>query len=187
MQEKENILRILQETKDALKNKDSFKLKELSNQTVHTASISQDKENITVAVFVYALSKIIERNEYQSPKKWSEFYKFVSSQIDIVIKAIQKNNDEELRKIVAQVRERIEKMFGDLQNYIQDVFRKAQINKASKIYEHGISMEQTAKLLGITLFDLTSYAGQRPEISNAPWGQTLDVKSRIKLAQDMFK
>jgi predicted CopG family antitoxin len=187
MQEKENILRILQETKEALKNKDVFKLKELSNQTVHTASISQDRENITVAVFVYSLSKIIQRKEYQSPKKWNEFYKFIASQIDIVLEAIPKKSDEELRKIVAQVRAKIEKMFGDLQYYVQDVFRKAQINKASKIYEHGISMEQTSKLLGITLFELASYAGQRAEISNAPWGQTLDVKSRIKIAEDMFK
>jgi len=187
MQEKENIIRILEETKAALKNKDSFKLKELSNQTVHTASISQDRENITVAVFVYSLSKIIQKKEYQSPKKWNEFVKFISSQIDIVIDAIQKKTDEELRIIVAQVRARIEKLAGGLKFYIQDVFRKAQINKASKIYEHGISMEQTAKLLGITLFELASYAGQKPEISNAPWGHTLDVKQRIKIAEDMFK
>jgi len=185
MQEKENILRILQETKEALNNKDSFKLKELSNQTIHTASMTQDRENIAIAVFVYSLSKLIQRREYQSPKSWEEFYKLISSQIDLVMNAIRKKDDENLRKVVEQVRIRMEKLSGELKFYVQDVFRKAQINKASKIYEHGISMEQTAKLLGITIFELASYAGQKPE--GAPYGQTVDIKTRIKLAEDMFK
>jgi hypothetical protein len=187
MQERENILRILQETKEALKNKDSFKLKELSNQTIHTASIAQDQDNITVAVLIYSLSKIIERREFQSPKEWGKFYNYLISQIDLCIEALRKKNDAKLRKLMELFRVKLEKLSGGLKLYIQDVFRKAQINKASKIYEHGISMEQTAKLLGITLFDLASYAGQKPEISNAPWGQTLDVKQRVKLAEDMFK
>ena len=48
-------------------------------------------------------------------------------------------------------------------------------------------MEKTATLLGITLFELASYAGQKPEISDAPLSKTLDVKSRIKIAMDMFR
>jgi hypothetical protein len=187
MQERENIIRILQETKEALKNRDSFKLKELSNQTIHTASIEQDNDNITIAVLVYSLSKIIERRELQSSKEWKTFSNYLLAQIDTGIEALKKNDDAKLRKLIEISRARMEKLSGGLKPYIQDVFRKAQINKASKIYEHGISMEQTAKLLGITLFDLASYAGQKPEISNAPWGQTLDVKQRIKLAEEMFK
>jgi len=187
MQERENILRILIETKEALKNNDSFKLKELSNQTIHTASMDQDSDNITVAVLVYALSKIIERKEYQSMKNWEEFYNSISSQIDLAINAIRKKDDKKLRELVESTRAKLEKYSGSLKFYIQDVFRKAQINKASKIYEHGISMEKTAKLLGITMFELASYAGQKPEIANAPLNQTLDVKSRIKTAMEMFK
>jgi hypothetical protein len=75
---------------------------------------------------------------------------------------------------------------GNLKKYIQDVFRKASINEASKIYEHGISMEKTAKLLGITMFELAGYAGQTG-ISDVPESKTLDVRSRIKLAMEMFE
>ena len=60
------------------------------------------------------------------------------------------------------------------------------INKASKIYEHGISMEQTAKLLGISMYDIASYAGQKG-ISDIPIGKTISVRDRIKLAMDFFK
>lgn len=187
MREKENIVRILKEAKVAIKNNDSLKLKELSDQTVHTASITQDPDNIAFAVTVYSLSKIIERKKYQEFKGWNQFYQSLISLFDDLLIAITKNNDKIMKDDLVKIEKLISNLSGDLRLYIQDVFRKAQINKASKIYEHGISMEKTAHLLGITMFELASYAGQKPEISELPLGQTLDVKSRIKLAQDMFK
>ncbi len=187
MQEKENVLRILEETKEAVKNNDSFKLRELSDQTIHTASIAQDPDNIAVAVAVYSLSKIVERREYQKFSGWKNFYRAVLSAMDNSSNAIRKNDDKRLKENLMLIRKTVSKLSGKLRDYIQDVFRKAQINKASKIYEHGISMEKTASLLGITLFELASYSGQKPEASNAPLGKTLDVKSRIKIAEDMFK
>jgi hypothetical protein len=187
MQEKENILRILEETKQALKADDALKLKELSNQTNHTASMTQDSDNITVAVIVYSLSKIIERTEYKNLSGWDNFYKTILSSVDASLEAIKKNNDKKLTESLTLIRNAISKLSGKLKFYIQDVFRKAEINKASKIYEHGISMEKTANLLGITMFELASYAGQKQEMSGIPLGQTIEVKSRIKLAEDMFK
>lgn len=186
MQEKENVLRILEETKLALKNNDAFKLKELSNQTIHTASMTQDSDNIAVAVIVYSLSKIVERIEYQNLQGWGNFYKIILSSVDNSINAIKSKNDKKLTESLTLIRNTIAKLSGKLKFYIQDVFRKAEINKASKIYEHGISMEKTANLLGITMFELASYAGQKQEMG-VPSEQTIGVKSRIKIAEDMFK
>jgi len=186
MQEKENVLRILQEAKIAIRDNDSIKLKELSNQTIHTASIAQDPDNITVAVAVYSLSKIVERKEYQTFGGWKDFYKIVLSCIDDSINAIKKNDDKKLKDSLMCIRKAVSKLSGKLKSYIQDVFRKAEINKASKIYEHGISMEKTASLLGITMFELASFAGQKPD-ENVSLTKTIDVKSRIKTALDMFK
>ena len=187
MQEKENVMRILQEAKDAIKNNDSFKLKELSDQTIHTASISQDPDNIAAAVAIYSLSKIVERRKYQEFSGWNVFYKSILSAFDDSLNAIKKKDDKKLRESLSLIQKTISKLSGTLKIYIQDVFRKAKINKASKIYEHGISMEKTAHLLGVSLYELASYAGQKPETYEVPLTKTLDVKSRIKLAEDMFK
>ncbi len=186
MQEKENVLRILQEARTAVKEDNSIKLKELSNQTIHTASITQDADNIAVAVAVYSLSKIVERREYRNFPGWKDFYKTVMLCIDDSINAIKKNDDKKLKDSLMLIRKSVSKLSGKLKSYIQDVFRKAEINKASKIYEHGISMEKTASLLGITMFELASYAGQKPD-GEAPLSKTIEVKSRIKTAMDMFK
>lgn len=186
MQEKENVLRILRETLEAIKREDAIKLKDLSNQTIHTASISQDPDNIAVAVIVYSLSKIIERTSYKDKMGWGKFYKNTVYQIEHSIRAIERNNEKHLRKHLEGISKKIGGISGKLKKYIQDVFIKAQINKASRIYEHGISMEKTAKLLGITLWDLAGYAGQTG-IGDVNLGKTMEIKNRIKIAEEIFQ
>lgn len=186
MEERENIIRILEETKDAIKKSDIIKLKNLSNQTIHTASITQEPDNISVAVMIYSISKIIEREKYQHYPDWEKFYGTIISSIDNSIISLKRDDEKSFRKNFEKIRNSIDNLSGNLKIYIQEVFRKASINKASRIYEHGISMEKTAKLLGITMFELANYAGQTG-ISDVSLGKTMDVKSRIKIAMEMFE
>ncbi len=185
MQEKENILRILKETKVAVEKGDCTKIKDLSNQTTNTASLTHDPDNIAVAVIIYSLSKIVERKDYQKLPGWNNFFKTYINAIDKTISAIEKNDEKAVDQNLNLITKAIGKLSGKLKQYISDVFRKARINKASKIYEHGISMEKTAELLGITLFELASYAGQKDLPPPVPEKAT-DVRSRIKLAMEMF-
>jgi hypothetical protein len=185
MKEKENILRIFQETKGAIDKGDSVMIKSLSNQTINTASLTHDPDNIAVAVIVYSLSKILEREDYKKLSGWNNFYTTFMDAINKIILALKKDDEQTVRNNLELIRNAMGKVSGKLKIYLQDVFRKASINKASKIYEHGISMEKTAKLLGITMWELASYSGQKgtPDI---PLTKTLDVNSRIKLAEEMF-
>ncbi len=185
MRERENILRIFQETKEAVSEGNSAKIKKLSNQTTNTASLTHDPDNIAAAVVVYALSKIIEREDYRQLPGWNEFYKIYISSIDKIIDAIKRKDDQAYGKNVSLIRNAIGKLSGKLKDYISDVFRAASINKASRIYEHGISMEKTANLLGVTMFELADYAG-KGKYADIPEAQTVDVKTRIKLAMGMF-
>ena len=84
------------------------------------------------------------------------------------------------------IRGSIENLSGKLKKYIKEVFRNAEISKASRIYEHGISMEHTASLLGISQYELAEYAG-RTGIPDVPENYTRNTKSRIKLAMEMFE
>mgnify|MGYP001566967250 CR=1 FL=1 len=186
MYERENILRIFQETKEAVSRVDSAKIKNLSDQTTNSASLSQDPDNIAVAVIIYSLSKIIERTDYRGLPGWKKFYDIYVNSINKIIDSLKRKDDKAFRNNLESIRNAIGKLSGKLKIYIQEVFRRASINKASRIYEHGISMEQTARLLGITLFELASYAGEK-EASDVPESRTVDIKSRIKIAMEMFK
>ncbi len=186
MKERDNVLRILKETKEAIKQGNTAKIKNLSNQTTNTASLTQDPDNIAVAVIVYSIGKILERTDYQNLRGWNNFYRTFISSLDLAIKDVSVNNEKAFRKDFEMIHKSINKLSGKLKKYIQEVFRNAQINKASRIYAHGISMQQTAELLGITPYELAEYAG-KTGISDAPITKTMDVKTRVKLAMEMFK
>ena len=185
MQEVENILRIFEETKQAIEKNDLMKIKSLSNQTINTASLTHDPDNSTVAVIIYSLSKILQREGYRSLPGWNNFHKIYINSINSMIIALQKKDEKVIQTNLNIMRNAIGKVSGQLKNYIQDVFRKASINKASRIYEHGISMEKTASLLGITLFELANYTGQRDIESITPI-KPIDLKSRVKIAMEIF-
>ena len=186
MKEEGNVLRILKETRIAVEKNDSFKLKSLSNQTMNTVSLTQDSDNIAVAVMVYSLSKIVERQDYRQLPGWNPFYKKIILFLEKSIEDVEKKNYENFRGDFKTIRGSIDNLSGKLKKYIKEVFRNAEISKASRIYEHGISMEQTASLLGVTLYELADYVG-KTGISDVPENKTMGTKDRIKLAVDMFQ
>ena len=49
-----------------------------------------------------------------------------------------------------------------------------------------MSMEKTAKLFGISMWELAEYTGQT-DISEENFGKTIDEKTRIKNAMEFFK
>jgi len=185
MQEKEHILDLLKEVKEYFKKEEIVKLKELSDQTLHSASVNQDKISIALAVMVYSLGKILERTNYREYPSWNQFIRNFIRNIDLAREMLERNNEKMFEKHINAIELLIDKLTGNLKNHIRDVFEKAKINKASRIYEHGISMEKTARLLGISIFDLADYAG-KTGIPDIDLNKTLPVEKRIKYAMEIF-
>jgi len=183
MQEVKHLTKVLESTKKALKAKDPQSLKSLSDQTLHTSTTQQDISSINLAVIIYTLSKLIERHDYEKEKNWSVFEKNFISLTDLAIKALKTNDETNYKKEIQRLRKSLESISTNLKPYIKDVIRKAEINKASKLYEHGLSMEQTSKLLGITQWELAEYTGQK-DISIP--SDNITVKQRAKMALGFF-
>ena len=128
----------------------------------------------------------MERNNYHKYKGWDGFYKNYINAFDEMITFLKKDDIKNFRKNVSYIRNLIQVLTGKLKDYINDVFRKAKINKASRIYEHGISMEKTAKILGITIWELSEYSGNTG-IGDVDLSITLPINTRIKMANDIFR
>lgn len=175
---------VLRKTKDALTHKDSTALRELSNQTIHSACNFQDSGSISIAVLVYALSKLVEREDYRKLKNWDSVVKKLNGIFGLADDALMQKKFDAYESYIQKSRQLLESLSVNLKPYIQDVLKKASINKGSKIYEHGISLEQTAKLLGITQWELSDYIGQRSY--DVKQVQTVDVKTRAKMALEFF-
>ena len=185
MKEVVNVLRILREALRFVKDDNAAELKSLSNQTIHSATVFQDGDNIVVAVLVYSLGKVLERKHYRDMAGWSEFYGAVVKNLGLAVGALEKNDVKGARVYLGRIRNSLNKIEGDLGRYIKDVFKKAEINKAFKLYEHGLSSEKTAKLLGVSLWDMASYIGQS-NIGDAKIAVSMPVKERVAIAEGMF-
>ncbi|MEM2131578.1 MAG: hypothetical protein QXR96_03570 [Candidatus Woesearchaeota archaeon] len=173
---KKDILNILKEAIFIVEKKELFKLRDLSDHVIHNASIFQDKDTITIAVTIYALSK---------------FYKFSDVSEIILIKlknaltylenGYLNNYEDEIKSIVKE----ISKKDKFMKNYINETLEKAQIKKASRMFEHGISLAQVADALGISLWELQDYVGKTSIIDSFK-NQDNNVENRIKKTREIF-
>lgn len=182
MEEETQRIEILAAVRKALADDNALRLRDLSNQTIHSASYVQDSGSIALAVLIYTLSKLIERNDHKKIKNWSLFAKKLDSWLALALEAAKKSNQEAYESYLGQARKSLTAVTPNLKPYIQEVLRKASINKASRIYEHGISLGKTAQLLGISQWELTEYASQKHEGGYT----TLDVRKRAQMALEFF-
>lgn len=182
--DRHHIIQVLKEVKIALKKEDAIKLKELSNQTIHCATCDQESGSLALAIITYTLSKLVEREDKKRIKNWPLFLQRFNSFIDLAIKSAQEDNPEAFNENVIRARKTIINAAPHLKGYLEDILRKAAINKASKLYEHGISLGQVANLLGLSEWEITEYAtqGKEQEYIASP----LTSKQRIKLAMDFL-
>lgn len=180
----EHVIDVLRNTQRALKNGDSYTLNQLSDQTIHQASLEQHTDSITIAVLIYSLNKIISKKSKVNQKKWNSFVSRFNNEIESSIRELKNKNIEEFTRHLEHAKDLLAGETSFKTN-IQEVLKKAALNKASRIYEHGISLAQTARLLDITQWELAEYIGQR-SIPDNPYNETVDVKKRAKLALSFF-
>jgi hypothetical protein len=179
-----HIISILKGIKESLKKEDAIKLKELSNQTIHCAACNQDSGSTAIGIISYTLSKLIERADYKKIKNWSAFVQRFNSSIDLAIKAATEDNLEAFESHIIRARTAILSASPNLKKYLEEILRKSSINRASKMYEHGISLGQTAKLLGLTQWEISEFTGQsKIEEYKA---SALSVKQRARMALEFF-
>lgn len=173
---KKDILNILQKAIESFPVNDSANLRKLSNKTIHTTSIYQDKDSINIAVVVYALSKLIQRNHKKDE---------ILEKLNKAKEFLENNSFEEYEKILAEIVDIIYSYDKKINFYVKHIINQAGIKKGSKIYEHGISLARTAEIFNISQWELMTYLGQ----TNIPdkqgeSGTTLD--ERLTYTRKLF-
>lgn len=185
MEEVGHVIDVLTRAKHALQDEDAAQLRTLSDTTIHSASVYQHTDYILVAVIIYSLSKIIERKDKLRIKNWQQFVREINSLLELAASSLQRGKQKQFIKFLQKAKYCIENASSDLRPMIEEVLRKASINKASKIYEHGLSLAKTTKLLGVTPWELSEYIGEK-ENPHMHLNKTIDIKSRIAMAMEFF-
>ena len=172
---KTDILLVLNESSKMIEKSDVSGLKELSNHTIHNASIFQDEDSVTVAVIIYTLAKIFER-ENKSDRS-------IVPLINEIKKNLFDNNYEVYKNNLKRLYDLIKNRDTKNKFYIQEVMEKAGVKKSSIIYEHGVSLGQAANILGISQWELMEYIGK----TNIPETfEPLNLKKRLATTRKLF-
>lgn len=173
---KKDIIQVLKQASTAIKQGKPAKVKLLSNQTIHNAGIYQDQDSLSVAIIVYAISKLMERGFAKTEN--------IVSQLSNLILALQKDNFKDFRYRLRRLFKSISKDDKKLGLYIEEVINQADIKKGSKLFEHGFSIGKAADMLGITQWELMGYIG-KTQLPEKPYHPD-DVTSRLDLARKIF-
>jgi len=179
---KRDILAVLSELIEILKVKeenDIVEIKELSDHVIHNASVFQDEDSVSVAILIYALSKIIER------KQGDLDYNKILGMLNSCISSLKNNNDELFRKSIKTMFSFIRTMDQKIKMYIYEVINQAQIKKGCKLCEHGISVARAAEVLGISQWELMHYIGKTTLIDK--FSEPVNVSKRLKIARSLFQ
>lgn len=183
---KAEILRILKESYIAIKADNIKRLKDLSNNILHSAGIYQDEDAISILVLIYTLSKIFERTNYRNYKDWNLFYETCSQNLRIAEFQLKNNNIENYEKAIKTIFDITDRLQSNLKRYAKEILHKAQVVKGSRLYEHGISIGKTAELLGINSWELMEYSGGTG-IADVDESYTIPVERRLRLVRRLFK
>ncbi len=181
---KEDILTVLNSAIEILKEregKDLYELKELSNHVIHNAGIFQDEHSITIAVLIYSIYKVLERMPFIENRNYSKFLLYLR-------KAKQFLEKDDMARFNSEIKilfKTIESLDHRLKKFVEEVVRKARINKGSKLVEHGISVAQASSLMGISQWELMSYIGKTEIVDKQDFKE--DVKKRLNYARKLFK
>ncbi len=175
---KKDLIAILAQTKDMLKKGNHVGLKEISDHTIHDASIFQDEDSVSIAVVLYSLFKILQR----LPDK------ILTSRVVRDIKECLEYLDLDdiagYRNTVKHMLEMISDKDHKMKLYVEQVINQSGIKKGSKLYEHGISLARAAEVLGVTQWELMGYIGKKkiPELE----AEKYDAAHRLEFARKIF-
>jgi len=171
---KENLMNIWATTLELIEAGHNDALIELSNHTIHNASIYNDEFSITAALIIYSLGKIAKRGKLNVPK--------VANYLTGLMGDLWKSSDRSYKSKQKEILEYINSADEKFSNYIDKVLTEARIKKAWKVYEHGLSLGTVSELLGISQWDIASYIG------NARFTEAIktDIKSKLEYARGLF-
>ena len=179
---KNSILSMLDLMIKALIRDDPGELSVVSNNTIHSASIYQDEDSISIAVIAYALSKTCQHCSGLGTK-YRTLTAFILRHLQQAKDRLKKDDYQAYRNNMKHLIKTVSKTDKHYKLYIGKVMEGAKIKKGSVMYAHGISIGRVAEVLGISQWELMNYLGKTTLIEGA---EGVPVKQRIAFTRRIF-
>jgi len=172
---RKNIIQILERAITILKSKsrDVNDLKELSNHTIHSASMFKDQDAILIATIIYSVYKVYSRDGNLD----KIFHKQILESLEGLSSSLKETNYSLYNRNIKFITSLIKKIDKKYSMYVGEIFVKAKIVKGAMMFKHGLSLTYVAELLNISKWDLMSYVG-KTKFTDVQ--ETIKIVDRVK-------
>lgn len=175
---KEDLSETLFKARTVLYVNDLDELKKVSNTIIHNASVFQDEFSIDVAVVLYAMSKILAKQ----PHLREDFYQRIKHAEELLNEEQYKAFHHALHQLLCKIKE----VDSKVPMYARHVISEAKVKKGSKLFYHGISIAQSACVLGISQWELYDYIG-KVGIEDDGSDAVTNMKKRVSYAKGLIR
>jgi len=149
----------LQEVAKLFKQKRVLELRGLSNRLVREATMEENYAKAELGVIAYALHKLETKEHIAKSQKWHSVKQIISTDLNGAEYAASQNNSKMLLQKLKSIIIHIRDVDSELGNFAQNLYEKAKVKQASLAYSYGLSIAQSADLMGADKKDLQSYVG----------------------------
>ena len=147
----------LSDLRDFFNRGDYIKLRDMSNDILKEAVLTEDSQLIDLSLICYALFKVSSKSNLRRLDSWDAFKKNVHTQLR---NAEEKpHTKEELNVLLKEIMEIISKFYESSGIYVENVIHKARLKQAIRAYAMGLSLGQAAHLISVNKSELLNYIG----------------------------
>lgn len=138
-----------------LNTKQFAEIERISNQTIHNSSINQDVVSTSISKLIYGIHKIEQASFQKSIPFPSEKFVIELTKLHTYLERGQISAyEKELDKTMIVIEEIAHEF------HLHNLINRAGVKKGKKLYEHGISIAQAAKTMGVSQWELYDYVGK---------------------------
>ena len=158
----------VRELSTALMKRNTYRLRELSDECTDAAFITQEGRVIKIGVISYAFHKIFLKRHYHS-------------QFGQLLEGAKKKLDAgDLDGVMEDLKE-FDRRHGFFQG---NVIKKARIKMGARLYTRGLSLATAAELVSVNVSDILKYAGGT-QVHEKTNGRSF--KERLDIARKLFE
>lgn len=179
-----SLVRLLKRINVLFKEKDIKGLRRLSDILIQDSSVMQDDYMISLAIVIYTLSKILEKEQFESQSSWSSFYKSILKNLNLLSKNMEKSEFEKYKQNMNNLILEIKRIDMKASTYIEELMKSSKIKKGSNLYGYGLSLGRAAQLLGISKWELMGYLGN-VELKEQK-SKSINMTSRYDISKKVF-
>lgn len=177
---KKEILYDLQEALKILEKKETADLEQLhqlSNHAIEDVAVHKDLDLVAVTVLLYSMYKIVTSLR-------EEEYSQLRKEMQKALLALQRNQLGEYNSSIKILYAIVQRCHAKVKVHLQDVMHAARIKKGSILLQKGLSLGQAAGLMGLSNWDLQTYAAKTVMVE--PHQEVIPAKLRLQRAFKIF-